>query len=52
MVQEPIILDGEHLDQIEALLDALSDGYGINAPPTEEQDEYQEMLDNLVESRP
>jgi hypothetical protein len=52
MVDEPVILDGEHLDQIEAVLDALSDGYGISAPSKEKQAQYQEMYESMLEARP
>jgi hypothetical protein len=52
MTQEPVILPSDHLNQIEAVLDALSDGYGINAPTEAEQGDYQEMFEELQEARP
>jgi len=52
MTQEPVILPSDHLDQIEAVLDALSDGYGINAPSEEQRTDYREMYEELQEARP
>lgn len=52
MTKEPITWDEEYLDHVEELLDALADGFGINAPNDEDADAYQAMLDDLQDARP
>lgn len=51
MSKEPVTWDSEYFDHVEELLDALSDGYGINAPGEEDEAHYEEMLADLRQER-
>jgi hypothetical protein len=51
MSKEPVTWDSEYFDHVEELLDALSDGYGINAPGEEDEAHYEKMLADLRDAR-
>ncbi|UBF22199.1 hypothetical protein HRTV-2_gp51 [Halorubrum virus HRTV-2] len=52
-MREPLVMHSEDLDHIEEMVEALSEGYHINAPTTDEtRDYYSELLDRLQEARP
>lgn len=51
MTKEPVILEDEHFDRIEEVVDVLADGCGVAAPDDELREEFQEIRTELSEAR-
>mgnify|MGYP006276935967 CR=1 FL=1 len=51
-MREPLVMDSEHLDHLEELVEALSEGYHVIAETPERRAYYEALLEELRNSRP